>query len=73
LDRGHHFFFIIYLSLHHLGLVGFLDVYLFRKNQQVVLNQARPVDVKRLRNQIGEISKDKLFLIVSKYIEIVKS
>ncbi len=41
-------------------------------NSSVILNQIRPIDIKRLGKVIGHISDLELGNIISKYIELIK-
>jgi mRNA interferase MazF len=50
----------------------YLDINILNQQQQVILNQIKPVDVKRLGNSISQIPKVKVKSIIDKYITIIR-
>ncbi len=49
----------------------YLDIQLLSKNSQVILNQIKPIDTKRLLEEVGEISEQKVKEIIQKYILLI--
>lgn len=41
------------------------------KDSQVILNQIRPIDTKRLLEEVGEISENKINEIIKKYFTLI--
>ncbi len=51
----------------------YFDIILFDKKQQVLLNQIKPIDTKRLLNSIGQISLFEIRRILREYIKLILS
>lgn len=49
----------------------YLKVNFLNRNQQIILNQIKPIDTRRLLNSIGQILKKEVKEIVRKYIELI--
>jgi mRNA-degrading endonuclease toxin of MazEF toxin-antitoxin module len=51
----------------------YFDIILFDRKQQIVLNQVKPIDTKRLLNSIGQISLFEIRCILREYIKLILS
>lgn len=49
----------------------YLDTILFNRKQQVILNQIKPIDTKRLLNSIGQMPLFEVQLILKEYIKLI--
>ena len=49
----------------------YLNIHILERDAQIILNQTRPVDTKRLLEEVGEISENKVKEIVQKYINLI--
>jgi mRNA interferase MazF len=49
----------------------FYNMNIFGKRQQIILNQIRPIDTRRLNKSIGEISINEVEMILKQYIKLI--
>lgn len=50
----------------------YFDIEIKNKKVQVILNQIKPLDTKRLLNELFEIPENKIKHIIKKYIELIQ-
>jgi mRNA interferase MazF len=51
----------------------YFDMVLFERKQQVILNQIRPIDTKRLTESMGQILKKDVEDILERYVQLIKT
>lgn len=50
----------------------YLNINIFNRESQIILNQVKPVDTKRLIEEVGQISEEKVIEILDNYIKLIK-
>lgn len=49
----------------------YMNISVLEKDAQIILNQIKPIDTKRLLEEVGEISENKIKEIVKRYMNLI--
>ncbi len=51
----------------------YFDLHIFDKPSQAILNQAKPIDTKRLLSSMGQLSENELGKVIDAYCNLIKT